>query len=98
MNTLQVFSDAGHAWAKVPLSFIKSAGFQDSISDYSYMDNEYAYLEEDCDLAHAYHAITKLNGNAPAIEEYHTEHSPIRSYDRFNVKKVNWTTCKVIGK
>lgn len=41
--------DPGHGWLQVPLELLADKGLRESISGYSYMDSEYAYLEEDCD-------------------------------------------------
>ncbi|MCK5548792.1 MAG: hypothetical protein KAI64_07235 [Thermoplasmata archaeon] len=38
-------SDPGHGWLRVPLAEIKDV----ALSNYSYRDHEFAYLEEDCD-------------------------------------------------
>ena len=40
-------TDAGHSWLRIPLELVEPA--RDKISGYSYKDNEFAYLEEDCD-------------------------------------------------
>jgi hypothetical protein len=47
---LTFHSDPGHGWLQVPHSLIYELGIQDQISTFSYMDDMYAYLEEDCDL------------------------------------------------
>lgn len=44
---LTFFSDSGHGWLRVPLSELR--GLSIDISDCSYRDKQYAYLEEDCD-------------------------------------------------
>jgi hypothetical protein len=43
--TVQEISDSGHGWLKVRLGYVYGL----DISGYSYMDNQFAYLEEDCD-------------------------------------------------
>lgn len=40
--------DPGHGWLRVPLKELRP--IQDKITAYSYMNNKYAYLEEDCDM------------------------------------------------
>lgn len=42
-------SDPGHAWLRVPHSELARVGY--APSQYSYRDQEYGYLEEDCDAA-----------------------------------------------
>lgn len=51
-NTVKIvfFSDPGHGWGRVTRSMIEWLGIADKISDYSYQDKGYVYLEEDCDL------------------------------------------------
>lgn len=44
-------SDPSHGWAQVPHSLIWELHLQTLISNYSYVDETYSYLEEDCDLA-----------------------------------------------
>ena len=41
--------DPGHGWLKVPREELKQLDIEDKITSYSYMDSEYAYLEEDID-------------------------------------------------
>lgn len=50
-NTLSLhfFSDPGHGWLKVKLSWLEELGLIDEISSYSYLQGEHAYLEEDAD-------------------------------------------------
>ena len=43
------FEDPGHGWLKVPLKKLEKLGIVNQISIYSYMQGDYAYLEEDCD-------------------------------------------------
>lgn len=46
------FSDPGHGWLRVPLEQIVELGIKDDVSPFSYMDETYAYLEEDQDATH----------------------------------------------
>ncbi len=43
------FSDPGHGWIQVPLQEIERLGIRPS--PYSYRDDSYGYLEEDCDYS-----------------------------------------------
>lgn len=47
----QSYSDPGHGWVKVPHSLLAELNIAGLITPYSYMRGDYAYLEEDCDLA-----------------------------------------------
>lgn len=44
------FEDPGHGWLQVPVSEIQSLGIEHEISGFSYSDEKYFYLEEDCDV------------------------------------------------
>jgi hypothetical protein len=50
-KALTFFTDGGHGWLKVPKKDLEKLGIADKITRYSYMNGDYAYLEEDCDLA-----------------------------------------------
>lgn len=82
---ITVFSDSGHAWAKVKRSELVSLLVLGKISSYSYQRSEYVYLEEDCDLSHYINAL-KLN-NPDLVIVWNTRNtnsrSKIRSYERF---------------
>lgn len=43
--------DCGHGWLQVPKSLAKHLKIENDISDCSYVDDEYFFLEEDCDMA-----------------------------------------------
>jgi hypothetical protein len=49
MKTFDFISDPGHAWLKVPVSFLLELGIADKITTYSYYRAGFAYLEEDLD-------------------------------------------------
>lgn len=46
---LTFISDPGHGWLRVPLTDIAALGIEETITEYSFIDGRYAYLEEDCD-------------------------------------------------
>ena len=56
-----------HSWLRVPLSELDALGIRDDITEYSYKDNLYAYLEEDCDLRTFLEAKYKNNGSGYGI-------------------------------
>ena len=48
MSKTYIFTeDPGHGWLRVPLAELEP--IKDQISSYSYINGNYAYLEEDCD-------------------------------------------------
>jgi len=57
-----------HSWLRVPLSELDELGIRDKITEYSYKDNLYAYLEEDCDLMKFIEAKERKHGSDYDIE------------------------------
>lgn len=57
-----------HSWLRVPLSELNELNISDKITAYSYMDNLYAYLEEDCDLIAFIEAKERRNGHSFGVE------------------------------
>jgi hypothetical protein len=81
--SLNFYCDPGHGWVKISIDKLKQLGIADQISRYSYMRQNYAYLEEDCDLGTLYAAADKA-GIEIRLKEYHTNKtSKIRSYDNY---------------
>ena len=81
--TMTVYSDAGHAWAKVKKSVLVNLGIADKITRYSYVRGDYAYLEEDCDLTTLCMALTERNTRVKFVEKHSNRDSKIRSYERY---------------
>ena len=91
-NRLLFHMDAGHAWLKVPASFVLAVGFEPST--YSYINDGFFYLEEDCDAPQFINLIghhTRLEANVIITHDNHKikviyvddgVESPIRSYAR----------------
>lgn len=85
-RVLTFYEDPGHGWVAVPHSMVKDLGIADKISDCSYVDDTFAYLEEDCDLSVLVEAI-KAQGQSLMLDEQHTDNdSPIRDKRRFSVE------------
>jgi len=84
---ITVYSDAGHAWAKVKKQFLSKLGIDKEISRYSYQRGDYAYLEEDSDLTKLCIALD-ANGVQYAFDEKHAYERPskIRSYQSYKVE------------
>jgi hypothetical protein len=80
------FSDAGHAWLKVPISLLVKLGINTQISKYSYKRGDFAYLEEDCDATTFVHAL-KANGMTFEYTEHISEKaSKIRGYEPYKME------------
>jgi hypothetical protein len=77
-------SDAGHGWLAVKNCLVRELGLATEISQFSYMQGQSSYLEEDCDMAKFINAFTLKFGFAPTIVELDSkDNSPIRSFKRF---------------
>ena len=44
------YEDPGHGWLAVPIKELKQLGIWEKITVYSYMDEQFVYLEEDQDM------------------------------------------------
>ena len=80
---LTYHTDAGHGWVEVSWSVIESLGIGSSISPYSYMNKNSAFLEEDCDAPVAINRLKEMGYTVELVESY-KENSPIRNYRRFS--------------
>lgn len=82
--TLTFHADPGHGWAAVPHSLLWELGIASDISPYSYVDESYAYLEEDCDFSVLMRAL-ESKGFVLKLNEKHSENdSYIRAKASFN--------------
>lgn len=81
------YCDPGHGWAKVPLKLLNSLCIMGEISGYSYIREQYAYLEEDCDLS----LFCQTMDNAGKEVKFKTEQtdktSKIRNYESYTYQK-----------
>lgn len=80
--TINIISDPGHAWAKVPKSLLIDLGIDQKISRYSYKRGDFAYLEEDMDLTTLIHALEEQHPDIKITykESVSNRSSKIRSY------------------
>lgn len=81
---LRFFNDPGHGWLEVAMVHIIELGLADKISDYSYMREDFAYLEEDCDM---FMFIKEAENNGilvNCISHYTNTDSEIRNYARYS--------------
>lgn len=81
-------SDAGHGWAKIPLSVLAELGLSRAdFTSYSYLTwnarkgcfNPVIYLEEDCDLTKFVNAYVAANGFAPKFRDRYCQQSRLRT-------------------
>lgn len=86
--TLNYYQDPGHGWVKIPIKTLVRLKIAHKISNYSYMRDKYAYLEDDCDLSTLYAAADKV-GISISLKEYNTnKQSKIRSYDNYSFEQL----------
>ena len=84
---LNYYSDPGHGWVKVPKKIIKELGIEDKISSYSYMKDDFVYLEEDGDLTLFCKTMEKMGKTVEFKESTSNKYSRIRKYHSY----VNYT-------
>ena len=92
MKKYAFYEDPGHGWLKVSKADLKRLRIADKITPYSYMRDEYAYLEEDLDASTFVEALRKA-GDTRKFQEMIVEHSAnrmskIRSYMPYRVEKL----------
>ena len=85
--------DTGHGWLQLPKSLVKKLGIENDISDCSYVDDEYFFLEEDCDMPLFFKATDLLNNNLAQtfwnnVPTEYQQYSTIRLLER-NTQTVN---------
>lgn len=87
-RTFEVISDAGHGWAKVPLSVIAALGMnRKDFTLFSYLRfdtkrgrfADVIYLEEDCDLSKFVQAYTAKTGSEPQWRERLCDRARLRT-------------------
>lgn len=87
-----IFTDPGHGWLQVSIFEASKLDILDQISAFSYMDNNYLYLEEDADMSVFLRAKFQLPVNSEYTEpqkatvkqfflechDSYSNHSPVR--------------------
>jgi hypothetical protein len=81
--TVTVYSDAGHAWAKVKRQVLINLGIANKITRYSYQFKDNVYLEEDCDLYLLHQTLDAQDVRLKYVEKHTDKSSKIRSYERY---------------
>ena len=84
--TIPFISDPGHGWGRVVRGAIEDVGIADKISQYSYQDDVFVYLEEDCDLYLFIRALEQ-RGYKVKLEEQYVERTHIRGLPRYKYEK-----------
>lgn len=83
-KTYDFYNDPGHGWCKVPIAELYALEISDKISRCSYERRQYAYLEEDCDLAVFMEAMLEKKRTKVKFREHYADRgSRIRSYNPY---------------
>lgn len=85
-DSLLIISDPGHAWLRVPLESAQGLG----ISEYSYQDKHYAYLEEDSDAGKWLKAHPEINVRGIRRENEPSDDSFVRSLPSFSERSASY--------
>ena len=83
MRKISWIIDSGHAWLKVPIKEIERLHISASISNFSYVDSDYAYLEEDCDACKYFNAVWGEDWHRNASVMYLINNLPNKRYNYF---------------
>jgi hypothetical protein len=76
-------SDPSHGWAEIPHHLIHQLRIEQKISRYSYADQHYTYLEEDCDLS-LFMQTAEAKGWEITFKDKHSNNdSFIRNFQRY---------------
>lgn len=96
--TLHFYSDPGHGWLKVPLKLLEQLTIHDQISQYSYVKNTCAYLEEDADAYLFSQAMEKANLPVKVTSHTCNNSSAIRNFQSYTQQNIaNIRKVPVIG-
>jgi len=85
--TLQVFTDPSHGWIKISLKHLNQLNLINKITSYSYINNNHAYLEEDCDAPLLMHTLKENNVSYEFRYHHSNTSSKLRSYDSYNINQ-----------
>jgi hypothetical protein len=81
--TRRFLSDPGHGWLRVPHSDLDALGIRDKITMFSYYNDRFAYLEEDCDLSTYMIALREAGVKINIAHSTSNSPSHIRRMNRF---------------
>ena len=92
-TTLTFIEDPGHGWLRVPLADVAALGIAEEITPYSFIDNDYAFLEEDCDYGTFMNACQAQNMPVPDMKteyvSYFDRSQASFTLDRFQERLAN---------
>tara|TARA_R100001460_G_scaffold91386_1_gene133162 strand:- start:846 stop:1112 length:267 start_codon:yes stop_codon:yes gene_type:complete len=82
-KTYTLYSDSSHGWLQVQRKELEELNIINNVSEYSYINGQFVYLEEDCDLNLFINAYKSKYNVKPIIKECLQENNGIRLYSRF---------------
>jgi hypothetical protein len=86
-NQIVYISDPSHSYLRVPVRKVENLGFMNEISEYSFFNNHYVWLECDCDAQLFFDALDERGIQEPTIYmETLDKQAPFRLYPRFSPK------------
>lgn len=77
-------SDPGHGWLEVRVADLHELGIATKISSFSYINDDMAYLEEDCDMS-VFLRAKEASRQVVYYRNIYQEISPIRYFDSYRV-------------
>ena len=82
-KTYTLYSDPGHGWLQVQKKELEELNIINNVSEYSYINGEFVYLEEDRDLNLFIKAYENKYNVKPIIKKCLQQNTGIRCYGRF---------------
>ena len=81
-KVFHIYADPSHAWLKVSFDDLRALNLRRwQFSQYSYVNNNSMFLEEDCDAGLFVKAYNEVNGKSPHMRFHHSnKRSKIRGY------------------
>ena len=86
------YHDAGHGWLRVKLVDLLELGLDDKVTNCSYMDDEYVYLEHDCDAPLFINKSAVIESQVDIA--YPVDDSFIRNLQSYNKSKLKFELTK----
>ena len=77
------YCDPGHGWLKVSLTLLSELGIANKISRFSYINKDYAFLEEDRDAGIFLDTMKEKGAQITLIESHTNQQSKIRNYQTY---------------
>lgn len=86
-KTYTFYSDPSHGWLEVSKKELQELSILKNVSEYSYINQDMIYLEEDSDASIFINSYKLKYGMNPKIYEPIQDNNNIRNYNRFKKGK-----------